>query len=559
MVRRCQTNMKRKLDRRTASLISAVLAAAAVAGIVETANAQAGRDYYGREIPSRDYRGDQDRDYRRHTPEYRRDAQSPNYRRDTQSRATGKPVMAIISLNDQRISIYDANGRILQAPVSTGSVGYETPAGIFSIVQKKEMHASNLYEDGQMPFMQRITWTGIALHAGVLPGHPASHGCIRLPMSFAQQLFDLTDMGMRVLLVRDDMAPSDIAHPALFKSAPVRKEHLALAALRSDRPSARNAAPSAMREAPVSDADIQPGSARHLQILQSIASSKAAELEAATSREREARSAAAKRATEAASATRSVQAIEANLTKAEFALKDIERRLETATSAAATAPAATAPATTAPGATSPQVAQAEAAKAKAVTRVGELHVQLETAKQQAQARQDAADRANEEAKTATAAKETAARSADEAANKTQPVSVFVSRKTQRLYVRKANYPIYEGPVTIRDPQMPIGTFVFTVLNHLGTSGEMRWSVVAMYPNPTNVEPPPPEPPRRVSARYPDGVQPQPPRRVTARNAEAAPTNVAAAKAAFDRNRLFAGSAGCHLGRSIGGLVTHHLG
>ena len=136
--------------------------------------------------------------------------------------------MAIVSLGDQRVSIYDADGKVLEAPVSTGSTGYETPAGIFTLVQKKEEHRSNLYEDGEMPFMQRITWTGIALHAGNLPGHPASHGCVRLPMAFARQLFDMTELGMRVLIVRDDMRPSDISHPALFKPKPVPRE-LALA------------------------------------------------------------------------------------------------------------------------------------------------------------------------------------------------------------------------------------------------------------------------------------------------------------------------------------------
>lgn len=468
----------------------AVLAAAVLAVSVEIASAKTGREARG----------------------------------DGQSRAPGKPVMAIVSLSDQHISIYDADGRILQAPVSSGSAGYETPAGIFSIVQKKEMHSSNLYEDGQMPFMQRITWTGIALHAGVLPGYPASHGCIRLPMDFAQRLFDLTDLGMRVVLVRDDMAPSDIAHPTLFKSRPVPKE-LALAAPRRDRSLTSNAAATGRLGVAPPDADVAPGSARHLQILQSIAAARTAEFEAAARRDREARSAAAKSASEAAVTIRSVRAAEANLAKAQAALKNAERRLETATSPAATSPKVTQQAKV--------IQEAEAAKANAIARVGELQAQLETARHQAEARRDAADRANEEAKDAAIARASAAQAVEETARKTLPVSVFVSRKTQRLYVRKANYPIYEGPVTIRDPQMPVGTFVFTALNHLGASGEMRWSVVAMYPNPTSIEPPPPEPPRRVSARYPDEAPPQA-RRVAARNAEPAPTDVAAAKAALDR-------------------------
>src|SRR5262245_42998647 len=91
------------------------------------------------------------------------------------SRTAGEPVVAIVSLRDQRITVYDANGWILRAPVSSGQKGRETPAGIFSVIQKNAEHYSNLYDDAYMPHMQRITWSGIALHGGPLPGHPASH------------------------------------------------------------------------------------------------------------------------------------------------------------------------------------------------------------------------------------------------------------------------------------------------------------------------------------------------------------------------------------------------
>ena len=104
-----------------------------------------------------------------------------------QSRSAGEPVMAIVSLRSQRITVYDAKGWILRAPVSSGTKGRETPAGIFSVIQKVEEHYSNLYDDAFMPHMQRITWSGIALHGGVLPGRPASHGCIRLPFDFAER------------------------------------------------------------------------------------------------------------------------------------------------------------------------------------------------------------------------------------------------------------------------------------------------------------------------------------------------------------------------------------
>jgi len=107
-------------------------------------------------------------------------------------RHAGTPVMAVVALAEQRVTIYDISGKILRASVSTGQTGYETPVGIYSVLQKEAEHYSNLYDDASMPFMQRITWSGIALHAGVLPGYPASHGCIRLPYTFAEELFDLT-------------------------------------------------------------------------------------------------------------------------------------------------------------------------------------------------------------------------------------------------------------------------------------------------------------------------------------------------------------------------------
>ena len=136
------------------------------------------------------------------------------------SRTAGEPIMAIVSLRNQRITVYDSNGWILRAPVSSGQKGRETPAGIFSVIEKKAEHYSNLYDDAYMPHMQRITWSGIALHGGLLPGYPASHGCVRLPFDFASRLFGATRLGMRVIVTPGDVVPIEIAHPALFVAKP---------------------------------------------------------------------------------------------------------------------------------------------------------------------------------------------------------------------------------------------------------------------------------------------------------------------------------------------------
>src|SRR3982751_2124903 len=137
-----------------------------------------------------------------------------------ESRTAGEPIMAIISLRKQRITVYDANSWIVRAPVSSGQKGRETPAGIFSVIQKEADHYSNLYDDAYMPHMQRITWSGIALHGGPLPGYPASHGCVRMPFDFAARLFGETRMGMRVIVAPSDVAPVEIAHPLLFQPKP---------------------------------------------------------------------------------------------------------------------------------------------------------------------------------------------------------------------------------------------------------------------------------------------------------------------------------------------------
>ncbi|MCB1484133.1 MAG: L,D-transpeptidase family protein, partial [Hyphomicrobiaceae bacterium] len=141
---------------------------------------------------------------------------------------SGKAAIAVVSIKDQRISVYDASGVALRARISSGQDGYETPVGVFSILQKNAEHYSNLYDDASMPFMQRITWSGVALHAGALPGYPASHGCVRLPYNFAQKIFPLTKLGMRVVISRDDIAPVDISNPLLLAPEPVEATAMAI-------------------------------------------------------------------------------------------------------------------------------------------------------------------------------------------------------------------------------------------------------------------------------------------------------------------------------------------
>jgi hypothetical protein len=330
-------------------------------------------------------------------------------------RAAGEPIMAIVSLRNQRITVYDANGWILRAPVSSGQKGRETPAGIFSIIQKKAEHYSNLYDDAYMPHMQRITWSGIALHGGPLPGYPASHGCVRLPFDFAARLFDATRLGMRVIVAPSDVAPIEIAHPGPFLSKPVDG---------------------------------------------AVAAARAAEADEAARKADQARLAAVTTSREAARAMIPLRMAENLKLRAQAQLAAAEAALGSAISAEAKQ-------------------QAEDAKARAVARIAELQTQWIAAKAELQPKLDAVAPAREAAVAAESARVAAAEAAREVARELEPVSVFISRKTQRLYVRRTFQPILESPVTILDPDRPMGTHVFTAMERPNGSTDMRWSVVSL--------------------------------------------------------------------------------
>ena len=125
------------------------------------------------------------------------------------------PLIIAISIASQRLTVFDDGVPIAHAPVSTGMAGHPTPMGVFSVIQKERFHRSNIYSGAPMPFMQRITWSGVAMHAGVLPGYPASHGCIRMPQEFAVKLYGMTKVGARVVITRNDVTPFEFEHARL--------------------------------------------------------------------------------------------------------------------------------------------------------------------------------------------------------------------------------------------------------------------------------------------------------------------------------------------------------
>jgi len=333
------------------------------------------------------------------------------------TRSPGEPIMAIVSLQHQQITIYDAKGWILRAPVSSGQKGRETPAGIFAVLEKEAEHYSNLYDDASMPHMQRLTWSGIALHGGVLPGHAASHGCIRLPYEFADRLFDVTKVGMRVIVAPGDAAPVAIAQPVLFPAA-----------------AGANA-----------EAD---------------AKAAAAEADAAAAKVDEARRAVATATREAARATVTARVSENQKRTAEFKLAAAEQAVTSAVSDEARE-------------------AAKDAQTKAAAALADAETQLATAKEEAQAKLDAVAPARLAVIAAATDARTAAEKAHKFAHELEPVSIFISRKTQRLYVRQSFEEVLDVPITIRDPDRPIGTHIFTAMDRAGDGGRIEWTVVSL--------------------------------------------------------------------------------
>ena len=128
------------------------------------------------------------------------------------------PVVVLVSLPDQVMYVYRNGVRIGRSTVSTGTAGHRTPTGVFTVLQKKVDHESSIYKGAKMPNMQRLTWTGIAMHAGQLPGYPASHGCVRLPEDFAAKLYTVTNLGTTVIIADNKSSPINTTKPGLLFS-----------------------------------------------------------------------------------------------------------------------------------------------------------------------------------------------------------------------------------------------------------------------------------------------------------------------------------------------------
>jgi hypothetical protein len=347
----------------------------------------------------------------------------------TAPRDAGEPIMAIVSIKTQQVTFYDADGWILRAPVSSGVKGRETPAGVFAVLEKDKDHHSSMYDDAWMPNMQRITWNGIALHGGPLPGYAASHGCVRMPYGFAEKLFDKTWIGMRVIISPNDAAPVEFSHQALF----------------------------------VPNAEAVAAAPAHAETL----AREAAEAAKVADETKKA----------AATAARETVSLTSSLRKLELLKRSADAEFASADKALAAAK------------TDQAKVRAEDRKQKAAAKATEAVTQLDTAKSDAESKLDAAAAAKDAAKAAKTKKAASAKAASEAKLALEPVSIYISRATQKLYVRRNTHkPASDGggevfdatievPVTIRNPEKRIGTHVFTAMarNEVG----LRWTVVTI--------------------------------------------------------------------------------
>jgi hypothetical protein len=383
-------------------------------------------------------------------------------------RSASDPIMAIVSIKSQRVTFYDADGWILRAPVSTGTTGRETPAGVFAVVEKDKDHHSSMYDDAWMPNMLRITWNGLALHGGPLPGYAASHGCVRMPFDFAEKVFDKAPMGMRVIVSPTDTEPVAFSDPALFapKQDAIDAIPVRAAAATRDADDAAKAAAAAKAAVPAAkrDAAVSLGAVRNLKFLKARADA------------------------DLARAEKMLAAASANAAKMDQAAVDQAKNDQANTDQLKTDQPNTDRAKMNQAKADQAKAAAQDAEQKASAKVDDLGKQFDAAAADLKGKQDAAAAAAAAAKAAEGKRIETAKAAADAKLAGEPVAIFISRATQKLYVRRDTHKkwpdggeVYdfsqEYPVTIKDPDRPIGTHIFTAVARDGDG--LHWTEVSI--------------------------------------------------------------------------------
>ena len=365
------------------------------------------------------------------------------------------PLIIAISISEQIMKIYDANGLFAETPISTGMRGHSTPMGAFSVIQKQKLHHSNIYSGAPMPYMQRITWSGIAIHAGVLPGYPASHGCIRMPMAFAIKMYGWTRMGARVVVTPGKITPASFSHPLLV----TRKL--------DPQPVAADALPDKAADA---------GETSKPAILQAKLELRSTvghpDISRPATTDAPPASASPSEQTRSADASRAGSTGWAPRTMSDAAPGD-------------------------PG--SPQLAEAVVTTGTAPSRIAGVAA-MKPLQTVATKLSEAAVAESNTAGPATSGVSSnpaepardQGRSADPdkatppgpelnlpAPNRTGQISVLVSRKDAKLYVRQNFAPLFNVPIGIAASDRPLGTHVFTVEADKNDPTVLRWSVISL--------------------------------------------------------------------------------
>ncbi|MBQ8103424.1 MAG: L,D-transpeptidase family protein [Afipia sp.] len=452
---------------RSVSLQTAWLAAALTAGFALPADAQV----YWPMDPGAAYYGEPQRHFEPRRPRIARTKQKlPDAPKDT-AKPVG-PIVVAISIDRQTLKLYDQNGLFAESPVSTGMRGHSTPMGVFSVIQKNKYHRSNIYSGAPMPYMQRITWSGVAMHAGVLPGYPASHGCIRMPMNFAMRMWGWTRMGARVIITPGEISPADFSHPLLATRKP------------STKPLAATTEPEKHAETtPKSDRSSIVDAASHdkLQLrLTSIAEDapiRTADASGALPQKSDADSVVAQ-AWDASRGGGSWDAGRGGVTPEPEAAKDGPKENAKTPSPNAQKDCAVAKDDAAKsadgdaGASDDKAAGDKSPDAKPADKKSEAP---KTDKDQTRVTDSAAPTPVAVA----VAPEGSAEFIGPVKPRTGHVAAFVSAKENKIYVRQNFEPWFEAPVTIAAPDRPLGTHVFTVRADKDDAEALRWSVVSL--------------------------------------------------------------------------------
>jgi lipoprotein-anchoring transpeptidase ErfK/SrfK len=482
---------------------TAILTAAGAIGV--TSHAEAALYYWSDSEPGVS-RPEPAADPRR--PKARHHAEKKTDAPQKESAKPQGPVIISISIDQQKLRLYDANGLYAESPVSTGMRGHPTPMGVFSVIQKQKLHHSNIYSGAPMPFMQRITWSGIAIHAGVLPGYPASHGCIRMPMAFAVKMWNWTKMGARVVVTPGEITPASFSHP-LLAALKVAPQPMAAGEPKPDAPIAAKADKAA-------EADVK----SHPAIVEA-----AVELRSTIGHgdgvkplmDEPTASAPSREQTRTADASDTVPAANASVTMSDAtptggnAQPATEHSVsvgdsDTYTDDAKPDEVALSVDTPAEAKSSAPAVKVDAAASEGI-KVDEPKIEAKAADvKAAEVKADApkadatksSEKPDEGSKTATvpAAVPPATKDQDHpagvekaAASKPDPataspkrsgqIAVFVSRKDSKLYVRQNFAPLFDVPVTIAPSDRPLGTHVFTAQADKNDANVLHWSVVSL--------------------------------------------------------------------------------